>query len=179
MQYFKNDNLNYKQYEKIANDKVFKLEEAVKHVVNDYDPYLGTVEDDEYESLNYYIVTDYLPLTTDIETLDLSWMDKNDVINIKNNGLNQEIQRLNINIDNLFGCHITDMNNHVDLIIANNNSKESIFSKHKALNEFLKNNKTINSVLLTGFNPIENKILETAVNSNNIELVHDEQYKTR
>ena len=55
MQYFKNDNLNinYKQYEKIANDKVFKLEEAVKHVVNDYDPYLGTVEDDEYESLNY------------------------------------------------------------------------------------------------------------------------------
>ena len=89
------------------------------------------------------------------------------------------IQRLNINIDNLFGCHIADMNNHVDLIIANNNSKESIFNKHKVLNEFLNNNKTINSVLLTGFNPIESKILETAVNSNNIELVHDEQYKTR
>ena len=176
MQYFE-ENKGYEPgniKEEVHMNKVFKLEQGVSVSVIDYDEYLGSVEASDYEACNYYDVTDYQPLSTDIETLDLTWMKKDDYVNIRNNGFTKEIKKVLINMDNINFCHIYGMQS-ADVYLINNNCKMKFNKQIKALNDFIDNNKSIYSIKLHGFNPILTKLFELIIKKNNIEYVTENE----
>ena len=149
--------------EEIHGDKKYLLKQALRYVVDATDDYGLSVELSHHEPLNYYIVSNYMPLKDDTETLDLSWMDSNDTIGIitYNKKHLTSIKKIIVNIDNLFCSNIAGLES-VDIIIKNSKSNKNCIRQIKYFNDFFSkrwNLESINSIQFEGFYPKMEKIL--------------------
>ena len=166
-------------------DKLFKLEQAMEYIIDDYDEYLGSVELSHYEALNYYNVTDYKPLdATTMDTLDLTWVSSNDVIDLSYLSFQEEekqylayVSKIIVNIDALTYGRIKGMHNFT-LEVHNSDVKLSVINQVKTLKKFLENTKDISAVKFVGYSPIMEAILSQVAKSCEIEVKKEnDEYK--
>ena len=125
---------------------------------------------------DYYKLVDFVMFEPQ-GTLDLTWMQPNDVFGFGSIPQYRSLKTLAVNIDNLAGSYLPSSrlrvniinNEHLEkfekknFIIHGENSELSSIQQIKAFNTLLDfNHKDINSISLEGFNSILNKIFTTS-----------------
>ena len=128
-----------------------------------HDDYIDGVLVSHYLDSGYYFINNFELTNKDETELDLSWIDKNDCIILRDNDDYQNIKSMKVNIDNLNGSYLPskkDENNYMTLKLDGSKSKLSIRKQVKYFKEFFElNDNCFNKVELNGFNPIVNEIL--------------------
>ena len=74
------------------------MRSALHYVIDDYDEYLGSVEQSHYEELNYNEVIDFNQLESDT-TLDLTWMNKEDVFQLRSSEQYLALEKIIVNLE--------------------------------------------------------------------------------
>lgn len=126
----------------------FHLRRATEYVIDDYDQYLGSVELSHYEDLGYDIVTGY---SGDVSTIDLTWVKKEDVIELKTN---ENLERVFINCLNsktakfysdnsisfemIVNCNVVVAGSALKRFLANNASKINNINFYNVTNVIVK-----------------------------------------
>ena len=173
----------YKYYGKIFEvsyqDTDFVLRSALNYVVDDYDEYLGSVEQSHYEEAGFNIVYNYNQFEESNE-LDFTWMHNNDIFRIVENDQNKRIRTVKTNIDNLGYSTLpveNDMFQDIDLEVYDNESKMSIFNKVRFFNEFIsKHRKALSgNIVLEGFGPITRVVLKEYAKEYGLRVVDKHQ----
>ena len=158
----------YKYYGKIFEvsyqDTDFIARTALNYVVDDYDEYLGSIEQSHYEEAGFNIIYNYNQFEESNE-LDFTWMHKNDIFKIARNDQNKRIRKVKSNIDNLGYSTLPvgeDMFHDLDLEIFDNESQMTLINKVRFFKQFIKENRKALSgnLVLEGFSPITRVILK-------------------
>lgn len=152
-----------KVYEETHGQVKFLLKSALRYVIDAYDEYLCSVEQSHYDTLDYSVVKNY-NYPTILTTLDLTWMDKNDIFNFDKNEENIFVKYVKANIDNLMYSNLPmgqDSFKDIQLTVCNNNSKLNIVQQARAFSIFLKKHKDClnEEINLEGFPPVANIVL--------------------
>ncbi len=146
--------------EEIHDNKKFLLKQIMHYVVDAYG-YGGSIELSHYERGNYYEVCDYIPLDENVESLDLTWMDSDDIVNFDSyRGEHHKlVKSVDINIDNM-GCSHIDSMKGIVLNVHPGNNDIGIIQQVRDFNYFLHCNDDIISELnLIDFKPLTAAIL--------------------
>ena len=146
-----------KVFVEVHNNTRFLMRSALHYVIDDYDEYLGSVEQSHYEELNYNEVIDFNQLESDA-TLDLTWMNKEDVFQLRSSEQYLALEKIIVNIDNLGYSSLPSSNDAPNLKICALNSKTNFIQQIKAFRNFVLNNK-INTITFIGFNQVVERIL--------------------
>lgn len=146
-----------KVFEKVHNNSRFLMRSALYYVIDDYDEYLGSVEQSHYEELNYNEVIDFNQSEFD-STLDLTWMNTEDVFQLRSSEQYLALDEIIVNIDNLGYSRLPSSNDAPNLKISALNSKTSFIQQIKAFGNFVLNNK-VNTITFIDFNPVVESIL--------------------
>ncbi len=146
-----------KVFEKEHNGTKFLMRSALYYVVDDYDEYIGSIEQSHYEELDYNEVIDFnQPVEETI--LDLTWMDREDVFQLRSSEQYLSLEEIIVNIDNLGYSTLPSGNDKINLRIIALNSKSNFIQQIKAFRDFVLNNK-VNNITLIGFNKTVESIL--------------------
>ena len=169
----------YQYYGDVKEEKhgegTFLLKRALLYVIDDYDAAIGSVEQSHYAELGYYEVTNF-SFDEAPETLDLTWMDKEDTFVLDTSEQYKEVKALRTNIDNVYCSYLPiDHTNEPILVIVNHgDTKLSVVRQVRAFQRFLFNNiGYISQVKLEGFNPIVEALLERYAKRCGIETVKE------
>ena len=158
----------YKYYGKVFEvsyqDTDFIARTALRYIVDDYDEYLGSIEQSHYEEAGFNVIYNYNQFEESNE-LDFTWMHKNDIFKIERNDQNKRIRKVKSNIDNLAYSELPvgeDMFHDLDLEIFDNESKMTLINKVRFFKEFIKEHRKALSgnLVLEGFSPITRVILK-------------------
>jgi len=161
----------------------FLIKEAYEYVVDDYDPYIASVEQSHHESLGYSTVRkfEYLGEGT-IDTLDLTWMRKQDCFKLEYNEQYENITIVKANIDNLDCSHLPrkkEKDKDIDLIVYGDETSLRPLKQIRIFKRFIKRNQPkLNSIKLEGFKPLMTQVLTNYANRLNIEVKDNEKSKT-
>lgn len=155
-------------------DSKFLLKSALSYVVDDYDEYLGSVEQSHYEDLGYYEVKNF-NVPTGVDTLDLTWMDSDDIFDLDENEQIPFIRNLIVNIDNLGYSNLPKSAEQLALTVNGNNTKLSIVSQIKAFKDFVtKNRSKLTAIQLRGFSQLMESLLAIYAKRSGIEVLKEE-----
>lgn len=151
-------------YEEKHGDVWFLFESAMQYVVDAYDDYLGSVELSHYESLGYSEVKRY-NMNFPSNTLDLTWMDKEDIFDFEKSDSHAYIENINVNIDNLDYSKLPmceDGFNNLKMTVFKKGSKKNIIKQAKILKSFIEKHQLclIRGVELVGFTSMEEVVLK-------------------
>lgn len=152
-------------YEEEHNGATFLLKDALATVIDDYDEYINSIEQSHHEKLDYREVTNY-KLAPEADTLDLTWMEPEDVFTFYSSPQHAQVKQMEVNIDNIGSSYLTpgeDSAFHdLKIVIHNGNSKENPVAKIKAVRSFLERNSRALSddIQFEGFSPALTKIFD-------------------
>ena len=159
-------------------DSKFLLKSALYYVVDDYDEYLGSVEQSHYEDLGYFEVKNF-DAPTGTDTLDLSWMDYNDVFQFDDNEQMPFIRNIISNIDNLGYSRLPKSAEQIALTVNGANAKSSFVSQIKAFKDFISRNRDkLTAVQLRGFSQLIESLLTIYAKKAGVEVFKDEDVPT-
>lgn len=151
-------------YEETHGNATFLMTNALRYVIDAYDEYLGSVEASHYEKLHYNKVI-HFNLPEDAVSLDLTWMDSDDVFEFSKVTDEQYsgIKEVKTNIDNLAFSYLPmlSVTDHSILLEVNcNGTKASAVQQIKDFTNFVKNHSgRIIAVKTNGFAiPVESII---------------------
>lgn len=166
----------YDQYGKVIEEKqtngTFLLRSALQYVIDDYDEYIGSVEQSHYDDLGYYEVINF-NLLDNAEVLDLSWMRKRDVFHLENNNQFQHISEIIVNIDNIGYSYlpVNENNNKFVLTVRGFDSKNNVIQQIKDFKYFIeKHVKVLDCIKLEGFPRVVESVLILCAKKYGIEI---------
>lgn len=168
----KKDNDYRNVFEEEHGNTKFLMRSAVSYVVDDYDELIDSVEQSHYEDLNYNEVIDFNKSEPDT-TLDLTWMKKEDVFQLRNSEQYLTLNEIVANIDNLADSKLPSSNNVVNLKVSALNSKINFIDQIKSFKNFVSNNE-VNSISFTGFNKAVDSILQVYAKKAGISVNKDD-----
>ena len=154
-----------KVHEEEHNGSTFLLRDALARIVDSYDEYIGSVEQSHHEKLDYHEVTNY-NLAPETDTLDLTWMEPEDVFTFYSSPQHAHVKQMEVNVDNIGSSYLTpgenDAFHDVKIVIHNGDSKENPVAKIKAVKTFLeRNGRAFSSdIQFEGFSPVLTKIFD-------------------
>ena len=144
-------------FETEHNNTKYLMRSELLYVIDSYDEYLASVEQSHYEELNYNKVIDFnQPVEETI--LDLTWMDREDVFQLRSSEQYLSLEEIIVNIDNLGYSTLPSGNDKFNLRISALNSKSNFIQQIKSFRNFVSNNK-VNIITLIGFNKTVERIL--------------------
>ncbi len=173
----------YEYYGNVFEEKhgegTFLFKSALQYVVDDYDPYLGSVEQSHYDDLGYYEVTNFDFEKSPTE-LDLTWMKKEDTFVLDKSAQYMTLESIKTNIDNIGYSHLpySKEGKSVIVIVVKGKTESSVIKQVRDLIRFIKRNKEfITGMKFEGFNPLMEVILESYAKRYEIQVIKEEQQK--
>ncbi len=166
--------------EEVHDNKKFLLKQIMHYVVDAYG-YDGSVDLAHCENGNYYEVCDYIPLDENVETLDLTWMDSDDIVDFSSyRGEHHKlVKSIDINIDNMGLSHIDSMKDIV-LNVYPGDENIGIVQQVRRFNNFLHcNDDRIDELNLIGFGPLTTAILSNYAERYRVFVNKRESVRTR
>ena len=113
-----------------------------------------------------------------IETLDLTWMNPEDVFCLSKNDAFKNIKELIINIDNVSWSnvpHFKDSEEKLNIVVCGNSKEENIAILMKNFKDFIDENRDeIKSIKFEGFDPIVEDLLRQYPKVNNISIIENQ-----
>ena len=146
--------------EEIHGNKKFLLKQAMHYFVDAYG-FDGSIDLSHYETGNYYEVCDNIPLDDDFESLDLTWMDSNDIVDFNSyRGEHHKlVKSIDMNINNMAFSHLDSMDK-VTLNVYPGESNIGLIKQIQGFKYFLHcNDDVVAGLNLIGFSSIMTTIL--------------------
>lgn len=150
----------------------FLLRDSLSYVVDSYDENIASIELSHYENNGYKEVVNF-NTESDESTLDLTWMNENDVFTLQLNEQYPSIKEIKVNIDNLgysFLPYSEDLLKSFNVIINGKNQKKNIISQIKDFTYFIiSNNQLLKGIKLEGFNPAIETLLSAIAKKHGVQ----------
>ena len=157
----------YKYYGKVFEEEhdgnIYLFKSALQFMIDDMDQ--GMIEESHYEECGYYELTNFI-LNNNVDTLDLTFMRKNDIFDLDFNQQIPNIKTMIVNLDNL-ECSYIPLSLQLDkLIVVKTKDSSNMFASLKSFMSFIeKYRDIIEKIELKGFTGVEAFAYNLAINA--------------
>ena len=154
----------------------YLVKHDMEYIIDDYDPYIESVEQSHYEPSDYRYVDDY-NILDDTDTLDFTWLSPIDFVDIKYHSDYEQIKNIRMNINNMPYSFLPRQNKdkQLSLTVCNGKNSKNLLKQVYSLNKFIKRNKDrFNTVSFEGFSSITEQVLSVYAERNGIKVLQKE-----
>ena len=160
----------------------YLLKSATEYV-REKDPFIANFEFPHYVDLGYYFVSNFDLSKEDDDTLDLSWMSKEDYVALRHSNQYEQIKKIKVNIDNLTSSYFPRKeSNTKDITLTLNGlySKLNAAQQIVLYRDFLSHNSDcFESVEFVGFRPVVTELLGAYSEKLDVNVVNKEKAKVK
>ena len=164
------------------NGVTYLIKHSMECIREQYDEEIEGVYKKTFIDLGYGWVTDYNILSDDVDTMDFTWMNKNDMISFDPHNDYNQIKNMKINIVNLKNSFIPRHKQvkQLSLTICNNDTKLSSAKQILRYKSFIKKfGNRFCDVKFEGFTPGVENILSLYSQKYNVEVLDKEKGKVK